>query len=106
MQTAAQDIGLEAGLALERDKAGLHRSLGADELFHNADLVVGNVADNPGPEEYADRNHNDRDDHTDDGTHRTSFPYLLPRGGTPSLIWLALIYAALLERLRPLLSVP
>ena len=42
---AAQHVGLEAGLALERDEAALHRPVPGDQLLDDADPVVGDVAD-------------------------------------------------------------
>ncbi len=40
MDAAAQQVGLESGLAVERNKAGLDRALAAKALFDDAHACV------------------------------------------------------------------
>ena len=48
VEAAAAQPGLEAGLAVQRQQAGLDRAARAPELFHDADAVVGDVAHGAG----------------------------------------------------------
>jgi len=57
--STAQYIGLKTSLAMKRDKSRFHRPTTAHELLHNANLVVGNVAEEPG---HKDDEQNDSND--------------------------------------------
>ena len=63
MPATTQHIGLETGLTFERNKTGLHRPTTAHELLHNTNLVVRNVAEEPGHED--DEQYDTDDDRRD-----------------------------------------
>jgi hypothetical protein len=56
MDAAAQNIRLEAGLAAQRDESGFDRSARGPELLDNADLIIGDVANDI---RHADENNED-----------------------------------------------
>jgi hypothetical protein len=79
VEAAAQHVGLEAGLALQRDEAGVDGPAPRPLLFHDPDLVVGDV-DHAAAHEDQDRDGKQaRGRDGDNLEHMTSFRRVMTR---------------------------
>ena len=80
VESAAEDVGLVAGLAVQGDdRAFRQRPAAGPELFHDADAVVGDIArGEPGEQEEQDNDHGSGNRHSNrnqPGQHKQQAEY-------------------------------